>query len=153
MKDLGNQLILQLQVQLSNGFLQNIPIRNTKCLVSWLTELVFDIWSIADRYLTILFSPHLPKQQILVYAFIIQEVTVETVLCGKSIHILIRKSTACNSLKMSLNSFPASGNFCRLLITFANSLNPDQAQQNIGPDLDPNCLTLWWYSWKIVSKS
>ena len=29
---------------------------------------------------------------------------------------------------------------------FANSLGPDQARQNVGPDLDPNCLTLWWYS-------
>ena len=29
-----------------------------------------------------------------------------------------------------------------LLITFANSLNPNQAQQNVGPDLGPNCLTL-----------
>ena len=29
--------------------------------------------------------------------------------------------------------------FCRLLITFANSLDPDQAPQNVGPDLDPNC--------------
>ena len=29
-----------------------------------------------------------------------------------------------------------------LLITFANSLDPDQARQNVGPDLDPNCLTL-----------
>ena len=27
----------------------------------------------------------------------------------------------------SLNSFPASGDFCRLLITLANSLDPDQA--------------------------
>ena len=48
-----------------------------------------------------------------------------------------------------LNSFPTSSNFCRLLITFANSLDPDQARQNVGPDLDPNYLTLWWYSWKI----
>ena len=31
---------------------------------------------------------------------------------------------------------------CRLLITFANILDPDQAQQNVGPDLDPNYLTL-----------
>ena len=30
----------------------------------------------------------------------------------------------------------------RLLITFANRLEPDQAWQNVGPDLDPNCLTL-----------
>ena len=28
---------------------------------------------------------------------------------------------------------------CRLLITFANSLDPDQVRQNVGPDLDPNC--------------
>ena len=25
---------------------------------------------------------------------------------------------------------------------FANSLDPDQARQNVGPDLDANCLTL-----------
>ena len=29
------------------------------------------------------------------------------------------------------NSFPTSGDFCRLLITFADSLDPDQAWQNI----------------------
>ena len=29
-----------------------------------------------------------------------------------------------------------------LLITFANSLDPDQARQNVGPDRYPNCLTL-----------
>ena len=34
-----------------------------------------------------------------------------------------------------------------LLITFANSLDPDQTQHFVGPDLDPNCLTPWWY-WK-----
>ena len=26
--------------------------------------------------------------------------------------------------------------------TFTNNLDPDQAQYNIGPALDPNCLTL-----------
>ena len=35
-----------------------------------------------------------------------------------------------------------SGDFGRLLITFANSLNPDQDRHNVGPDLDPNRLTL-----------
>ena len=40
------------------------------------------------------------------------------------------------------NSFSTSGDFCRLLITFANSLDPVQARQNVGPDLDPNCLVL-----------
>ena len=39
------------------------------------------------------------------------------------------------------NSLPASNNFCHLLKTFANSSDPDQARQNVGPDLDPNCLT------------
>ena len=39
------------------------------------------------------------------------------------------------------NSLTASDDFCHLLITFTNSLDPDQAQQNVGPDLDQNCLT------------
>ena len=38
------------------------------------------------------------------------------------------------------NSLPASSDFCHLLITFANSLDPDQARLNIGPDLDR---TVW----------
>ena len=29
-----------------------------------------------------------------------------------------------------------------MLITFSNNLDPDQARQFVGPDLDPNCLTL-----------
>ena len=33
------------------------------------------------------------------------------------------------------NSFPASGEFCCLLITYANSLDPDQDEENVGPDL------------------
>ena len=47
-----------------------------------------------------------------------------------------------------VNSFLAGCNFCPLLITFANSLDPDEAQHyvgpdhNVGPDLDPNYLTL-----------
>ena len=39
------------------------------------------------------------------------------------------------------NSVLASGDFGRLLITFANNLDPDQDRQNVGFDLDPNCLT------------
>ena len=34
----------------------------------------------------------------------------------------------------------AGGNLSCLLITFANSLDTDQAQQNVVPDLDPKCL-------------
>ena len=40
------------------------------------------------------------------------------------------------SLFYMLDSFLASGDFCRLLITFANSLDPDQDRQNVGPDLN-----------------
>ena len=43
---------------------------------------------------------------------------------------------------LRVNYFLASGNFCRPLITFANSLDPDQKRQNVVSDLDPNRLTL-----------
>ena len=42
-------------------------------------------------------------------------------------------------------TLPIREDFCCLLITFANSLDPDQARQNMGPDLDPTCLTPRWY--------
>ena len=54
---------------------------------------------------------------------------------GTDIEMCLRKLHMVNSLL-------ASGNFCYLLITFANSLNPDQDRHNVGPDLDPNCLSL-----------
>ena len=50
-------------------------------------------------------------------------------------------STSC----FVFNSLPTRGNICCLMITFANSLDQDQAQQDVGPDLDPNCLTPGWY--------
>ena len=43
------------------------------------------------------------------------------------------------------NSLPPRVGFCCLLITFANSLDPDQASQNVGSELDPNCLIPGWY--------
>ena len=46
-------------------------------------------------------------------------------------------STSC----FVFNSLSARGDICCLLIKFANSLDPDQARQNVGSDLDPNCLT------------
>ena len=46
-------------------------------------------------------------------------------------------STSC----FVFNSSAARVYSCLLLISFANSLDPDQAQRNVGPDLDPNCLT------------
>ena len=39
------------------------------------------------------------------------------------------------------NSLLASSDFYHLLITFANSLDPDQARPNVGPELGPNFLT------------
>ena len=56
----------------------------------------------------------------------------EQAYCLKKVNV----SQVMNSLLVS------SGNFYRLLITFANSLDPDQGQQNVGPDLDTNHLTL-----------
>ena len=41
-----------------------------------------------------------------------------------------------------INLFPASKDICFLLITLANSLDPDQDRHNVGPDLDPDCLIL-----------
>ena len=41
---------------------------------------------------------------------------------------------------LHFNSYLASGDFCCLLITLTNSLDPDQDQHSVGPDLDPNCL-------------
>ena len=41
-----------------------------------------------------------------------------------------------------IDSFPTtSDDFSHWRITFANSLYPDQAGQNVGSDLDPTCLT------------
>ena len=52
---------------------------------------------------------------------------------------LLTTLISCESM---VNSFHASSYFRCLLITFANSLDPDQDRQNVGPDLDPKCLTL-----------
>ena len=38
-------------------------------------------------------------------------------------------------------TLPASNEFCPLLITFANGLDPDQ-DRHVGPDLVPNRFTL-----------
>ena len=40
------------------------------------------------------------------------------------------------------DSISANGDFFHVPLTFANSLDPDQDQQNVGPDLDPKCLAL-----------
>ena len=57
-----------------------------------------------------------------------------TVFCMKKIacfswHTYV--SFVCIGTATDINSFPASGNFCCLLITFPNSLDPDQARHFI----------------------
>ena len=47
-----------------------------------------------------------------------------------------------DSCTRTLNAFPGSGNFCCLLITFANILDVHQDRRNAGPDVHSNCLTL-----------
>ena len=51
------------------------------------------------------------------------------------LHMLPEKAQT----SLSINSLNASHNFCHLLITYAFSLDPDQDQQNVSPDLDQNC--------------
>ena len=53
--------------------------------------------------------------------------------------ILARKSVSTSCFVFNL--LPARGVSCCLLIAFANILDPNQARQNVGPDLVPNCLT------------
>ena len=61
--------------------------------------------------------------------------------CGVMTHLKMVLGT----MSVSPTSFCASANFCHLLITFANSLDPVQDRQNVGSDLDPNggMLTVW----------
>ena len=56
--------------------------------------------------------------------------------------VFLRRNTKLHHQFTVVNSLSACGNFDCLLLTVANSLDPDQAQQNVGPDLDPNCFTL-----------
>ena len=59
-------------------------------------------------------------------------------------YAMFRKLRPEHDSRFQGNSLPATfrGHICHLLIIFANNLDPDQVQQNIGPDLDSNCLTL-----------
>ena len=49
-------------------------------------------------------------------------------------------STESSFNKSFVFNFLPARNSCCLLITLANNLDPDQARQNVWPDLDPNCL-------------
>ena len=60
------------------------------------------------------------------------KLTLAKVFARKYMYVV---STSC----FVFDSLATRGDFCCLLILFANSLDPDQARQNVGPDLDPNC--------------
>ena len=53
-------------------------------------------------------------------------------------HVRILRNGSYNSASHLCNCFLASGELCHLLITFANSLYPDQDQHDISPELDCN---------------
>ena len=57
----------------------------------------------------------------------------------QSFILLNPKTQTYKALTESLNINSLSAKV--LLITFANSLEPDQAHLSVGPDLDPTCLT------------
>ena len=58
-----------------------------------------------------------------------------------------------STLTKPLKDFLAFTCLFLMLKTFASSLNPDQARQNAGSNLDQNCLTLGWYSRKKFSEN
>ena len=60
-------------------------------------------------------------------------------LTGQIVEDVVRNSKhAISSHEYQIfHSFLARCDFCHLLITFANSIDPDQDQQNVVPDLDP----------------
>ena len=65
---------------------------------------------------------------------------VSVIVAGNSLSKDTQDKDSLN--KVGINTTHASVGFLCLLITFANSLDPDQARQNVGPDLDPNYLIL-----------
>ena len=59
-----------------------------------------------------------------------------------ALNISLKRNKKTGNLIAPCLTYLASRPFCHLLIIFANSLDQDKDQQNVGPDLDPNCLTL-----------
>ena len=58
------------------------------------------------------------------------------------VEIIMRMEDEFGEFLHYFNFLLARGNFYHLLITFANSMSPDQDRQKVGPYLDPNHLTL-----------
>ena len=49
--------------------------------------------------------------------------------------MFLHLNSACTWPNYQLKSLLASSDICQLLIIFAKNLDPDQARQNVGPDL------------------
>ena len=60
---------------------------------------------------------------------------ISTILLFKTVHLHLCKVQDFGNIQLSLMLSPC-------LLVSANSLDPDQARQNMEPDLDPNRLTL-----------
>ena len=54
-----------------------------------------------------------------------------------------RYENICILFVIAIRKVSTSSCFCGLLITFTNSLEPDQGRQNISLDLNPNHLALY----------
>ena len=55
-------------------------------------------------------------------------------------------------MNFSFQSLPNRSGFPHLILTFANSLDPEtcKVRRSFGPYLDQNCLTLWCYFQKDI---
>ena len=56
--------------------------------------------------------------------------------------LLIRENKKRSAFLSPLHTSKHFSCHCGMLATFANNLDPDQARQYVGPDLDLNCLSL-----------
>ena len=53
----------------------------------------------------------------------------------------IKQKKMCSLSDKKKFNFDLTLSLLVVLITFANNLDPDQDRRNVGPDMDPNCLT------------
>ena len=74
------------------------------------------------------------------------EMSCSAVLSMKKFYNLMIKTFALEMNGYLLHNLVES---IRQVITMASNLDPDQDLQNVGPDLDPNRLTLWFFLQKV----
>ena len=77
-----------------------------------------------------------------------------TTISPETHHVLVRREYYSNQTTWYvLNSIPTCDQFCRLPMTFTNSLDPDQDRQNVGWDGTDNMvrIKLYIYLWPLLS--